>query len=171
MDSWVFRNELIFAAYKILVVSDSVRLSVKEKSQRRCICDWQPYLAHLSNEQFIGYLIPLFTFIVCGILNKHKNTNFYLWLSDIFVQCPQSWFGGCKQGEVIASIIKCGMKLLINSQTATVQPLKFWNGYVIEIVMSVCCPLRVSPKFYEFSRLVCSDKMVTSSLSYQNGLN
>ena len=30
-----------------------------------------------------------------------------------------------------ASIIKCGMKLHIHSQTSTVQPLKFGNGYVI----------------------------------------
>ena len=31
-------------------------------------------------------------------------------------------------GWIITSIIKCGMKLLIHSQTSTVQPLKFRNG-------------------------------------------
>ena len=36
-----------------------------------------------------------------------------------------------KHGYLITSIIKCEMKLLINSQTSTVQPLKFGNGYVI----------------------------------------
>ena len=30
--------------------------------------------------------------------------------------------------QIITSIIKCGMKLLIHSQTSTVQPLKFVNG-------------------------------------------
>ena len=33
--------------------------------------------------------------------------------------------------KLIISIIKCGMKLLIQSQTSTVQPLKFGNGWVI----------------------------------------
>ena len=32
---------------------------------------------------------------------------------------------------IIPSIIECGMKLLIHSQTSTVKPLKFGNGYVI----------------------------------------
>ena len=32
---------------------------------------------------------------------------------------------------MIIIVIKCGMKLLIHSQTSTVQPLKFVNGYVI----------------------------------------
>ena len=32
---------------------------------------------------------------------------------------------------LIASIIKCGMELLIHSQASTVQLLKFENGYVI----------------------------------------
>ena len=32
------------------------------------------------------------------------------------------------QGKVITSIIKCGMKLLIHSQTSTVAPSKFGNG-------------------------------------------
>ena len=33
-----------------------------------------------------------------------------------------------RYGLVITSIIKCGMKLLIHSQTSTVEPLKFGNG-------------------------------------------
>ena len=28
-------------------------------------------------------------------------------------------------------LLKCGLKLLVHTQTATVQPLKFWNGKVI----------------------------------------
>ena len=35
---------------------------------------------------------------------------------------------GCQSGEIITFIIKCGMKLLIHSQTSSVQPLKFGNG-------------------------------------------
>ena len=34
---------------------------------------------------------------------------------------------------VIISIMMCGMKLLIHSQTSTVQPLKFGDGYVISV--------------------------------------
>ena len=37
----------------------------------------------------------------------------------------------CQHGWVITCPIKCGMKLLIHSQTSMVQPLKFGNGYVI----------------------------------------
>ena len=33
-----------------------------------------------------------------------------------------------QHGQIITSIIKCGMKLLIHPQTSTVQPLKFGNG-------------------------------------------
>ena len=36
-----------------------------------------------------------------------------------------------KHGKIIISIVKCGMKLLIHSQTSSVAPVKFGNGQVI----------------------------------------
>ena len=53
--------------------------------------------------------------------------NWVITLNGMFVKDP---------GSVITSIIKCGMKLPIQSQTSTMQPLKFVNGKVI------------SPRFY-----------------------
>ena len=44
----------------------------------------------------------------------------------IITQHGLSW-----HGEVFTSIIKCGMKLHINSQTSTMEPLKFGSWYVI----------------------------------------
>ena len=57
--------------------------------------------------------------------------------------------------KVITSIIKCGIKLLIHSQTSTVQPLKFGNGKVISSHTLLCmwllihAGIKVNPRWWK----------------------
>ena len=39
-----------------------------------------------------------------------------------------TWINLSEYGYVITYVIKCGMKLIIRSQTSTVAPLKYQNG-------------------------------------------
>ena len=66
---------------------------------------------------------------------RHRNVHWVLFC------CGYAWFPGplftnvvqfkSHHGKVITHIIKCGMKLLVQTQTSTVQRLKFGNGYLI----------------------------------------
>ena len=103
----------------------------------------------------LGVLSYSGIFIRSGVIKyetqlKRYNPMVYLWSSFIFFSLLLFIMNGLILDEkrsidhldcfwlhestlipVITSIIKCGMKLLIHSQTSTLLPLKFRNGRII----------------------------------------
>ena len=90
---------------------------------------------------FIFFVTWYHTIHSCIYMHRYQFVIFSAYITSC--KCPHpgndvmqslllTWINfNLSMDKLITSIIMCGMKLLIHSQTSTVPPLRFGNGYVI----------------------------------------